>query len=307
MVNSNGWIDLQVNGRYGISFGSPNLTVEQVVTLTHKIVAEGTVGFLPTITTIAFPDTALKNVRLIAEAKRKDPVCAEAILGLHFEGPFISKEPGYVGAHNPAKVLPCDVAMMDEFQKESGGMLKLVTIAAEAEGAEAFTEAMTARGVTISIGHSAEWRPEVIDRLAKKGAKAFTHLGNGIPGILPRHQNIVWTGLARDDMIVMFIPDGFHLPDQVLKVYLKAVPVERLIAVSDCSYPGGLPPGEYGPASDRSILEPSGFLRCANTGLLHGSSCCLADAVKVLKRVGASDAVCKALAHDNPLKLIGLA
>lgn len=302
-----GWIDLQVNGRYGISFSRTDLTVEKTCELARRIVADGTAGFLPTMTTIAFPDAAMRNARIIAEAKRTDPVCAEAILGIHLEGPFISKEPGYVGAHNPAKVLPCDVAMMDEFQKESGGLLKMVTIAAEAGGAEAFTEAMTSRGVTVSIGHSAEWRPEVIDRLAKKGAKAFTHLGNGIPGILPRHQNIVWTGLARDDMTVMFIPDGFHLPDQVLKVYFKAVPVERLVAVSDCSYPGGLPPGEYGPAEDRSILEPDGFLRCANTGLLHGSSCCLADAVKVLKRIGASDAVCRAVARDNPLRLIGLA
>ncbi len=302
---SDGWIDLQVNGRFGIPFNSPTLTVEDVVALSRRIVDEGTVGFLATMTTQAFPENALRNARVIADARRADPVCAAAVLGIHMEGPFISREPGFVGAHIPEKVVPCDVSVVDEMQKASGGLVRLVTIAAEAEGAEQFTEAMNSRGIVVSIGHSAEWRPSAIGRLAEKGAKAFTHLGNGVPALLPRHDNVIWTGLAEDRMSVMFIPDGFHLPDTVLKVYLRAVPLERLIAVSDCSFPGGMPPGEYSLDGDKSFLEPSGFLRSA-VGTLHGSSCCLADAVKVLKRLGLSDAECRVVAHDNPLRLIGL-
>jgi len=300
-----GWVDLQVNGRFGIAFNSKSLSVAEVVELSRRLVAEGTAGFLATFTTTAFPDTALRNARVIADARRADPVCAEAILGLHLEGPFLSKVPGFVGAHRPEKVLPCDVSIIDEVQKASGGLVRMITIAAEAEGAEAFTETMSARGIVVSIGHSAEWRPDVIGRLAEKGAKAFTHLGNALPALLPRHDNIIWTALVEDRMRVMFIPDGFHLPDPVLKTYIRAVPVERLIAVSDCSFPGGLPPGEYSLDGDPHYLEPNGFLRSA-AGTLHGSSCCLADAVKVLRRIGLSEAACQAVARDNPLRLIGI-
>ena len=300
-----GWIDLQVNGRFGIPFNSATLTADEVAGLARRIVAEGTAGFLATMTTSAFPETAIRNARVIADARRADPVCAEAILGIHAEGPFISREPGFVGAHAPEKVRPCDVSLLDELQAASGGLVRLVTIAADAEGAEPFTEAMKSRGIAVSIGHSAEWRPDVIGRLAEKGASAFTHLGNALPALLPRHDNIIWTGLAEDRMSVMFIPDGFHLPDPVLKVFLRAVPLERLIAVSDCSYPGGLPPGEYTLNGDKSFLEPNGFLRSA-VGTLHGSSCGLADAVRVLRRLGLSETACRAVARDNPLRLIGM-
>ena len=300
-----GWIDLQVNGRFGVAFNSPTLSVEDVVSLTRRIVDDGTAGYLATFTTTAFPEVALRNAHVVAEARRADRVCADAILGIHMEGPFVSREPGYAGAHNPSKAVACDDALVDAMQDASGGLVKIVTIAAEAEGAEQFCEAMSSQGVVVSIGHSAEWRPGAIGRLAERGAKAFTHLGNALPALLARHDNVMWTALAEDRMSVMFIPDGFHLPDTVLKVFLRAVPLDRLIAVSDCSMPGGLPPGKYELNGDEYFLEPDGFLR-SSAGTLHGSSCCLADAVAVLRRLGLSDTACRAVARDNPLRLIGI-
>lgn len=304
-MQQNGWIDLQVNGRFGIAFDSPSLTVNDVISLTRRIVEQGTIGYLPTIITAAFPDVAMRNAKIISEARKIDSICHEAILGIHCEGPFISQEPGYVGAHKADKTLPCDIALIDELQNQCGNLVKLITIAAEASGAEKFTEQASSKGITVSIGHSKEWHPKILDNLANKGAKALTHVGNGIPSLLPRHDNIMWSALSQDRLSVMFIPDGFHLPEHVLKVFLAAVPVEKLIAVSDCAFPGGLPPGQYEMNGVKSFLEEDGFLR-SSVGTLNGSSCCLAQAVDVLKRIGASDAVCKAIAYENPLKLIGL-
>ena len=304
-MSNDGWIDLQVNGRFGIAFDSPSLTLENIISLTRRLVEEKTKGYLPTIITAAFPEIALRNAKLIKLAKEIDPVCNNAILGIHLEGPFISPKPGYVGAHKAEKTLPCDISLIDELQKECDGLVKLITIAAETEGAEAFTEEATNRGIAISIGHGEEWRPNILENLANKGAVSLTHVGNGIPALLPRHDNIILSALAQERLTVMFIPDGFHLPDHVIKVFLKAMPIEKLIAVSDCAFPGGLPPGEYEMNGVKSYLEPNGFLRSA-VGTLNGSSCSLSQAVDVLRRIGASESVCKALAHDNPLKLIGI-
>lgn len=114
---------------------------------------------------------------------------------------------------------------------------------------------MTAEGVVVSLGHMAASRPDEIAPLAAADAKAFTHFGNGIPNQIDRHNNIFWTGLSEDRLTIMFIPDGFHLPKPVLKTYVRAVPLDRLLAVSDCSYPGGLPPGTY--ERNGSVSVPS--------------------------------------------------
>ena len=301
------WVDIQVNGRHGVSFRSPALTVEQVVFLTEKLRAEGTAAYVPTFTTSIAPETAVRNVRVIVEARRRSSECARRIIGIHFEGPFVSREPGYVGAHAPAFVRDPDVSLIDRYQDSAEGLVRMVTIAAEAKGAEDFTRAMSDRGIAVSIGHSAEWRPDAIGRIAEAGARSFTHLGNGIPLSIPRHDNIIFTALAEDRMSVQFIPDGFHLPMTVLRVFVRAVPLHRLVAVSDCSFPGGLPPGRYDLEGDVHILEPNGFLRAAN-GMLHGSSCCIADAVKILQDpyIGFTERECRAVAFENPLRLIGM-
>ena len=96
------WVDIQVNGRHGVPLRSPSLTVEQVIFLTEKLRDEGTAAYVSALTTTTPPETAVRNVRVIVEARRRSAECARRILGIHFEGPFISSEPGYAGAHAPA-------------------------------------------------------------------------------------------------------------------------------------------------------------------------------------------------------------
>ena len=303
-----GWIDLQVNGRYGIAFNSPKITVDEVVSLTERLRDEGTVGYLAAMSTTSAGETQLHTARVIAEARRKSAACAESILGLHLEGPFVSREKGYVGAHNPTMVRDPDIGYIDKVNDACGGLVRVVTIAAEAKGAEDFTRQATNRGIAVSIGHSAEWRPERIGALAEAGAKSFTHLGNGLPDLIHRRENVIWTALAEDRMSIQFIPDGFHLTLQMLRVYTRAVPLRRLIAVSDCAYPGGLKPGRYEMGGDVHLLEPDGFIRSL-AGTLHGSSSSMAQVMRILNSsyVGLSEAECRVVGHDNPLRLIGLA
>ena len=93
-----------------------------------------------------------------------------------------------------------------------------------------------------------------------------------------------------------------------LTAFLRSPPIAEAPEprpVSDCTFPGGMPPGEYSLDGDMYILEPNGFVRSA-VGTLNGSSCCLADAVRVLRRLGLSEAGCRAVARDNPLRLIGM-
>ena len=302
---ANGWIDLQINGYGGIDFNSAGLTVEMVKAVTRHIVADGTVGFLPTLVT-GDPAIVCANLRTIAEARRTDVECRARILGVHLEGPFISPEPGAVGSHQVEWVSPPNPVLFDRYLEAADGAVRLVTVAAEIDGMPEFVKAIVERGISVSLGHQMAATPADIEPCLAAGAKAFTHLGNGIPNMIPRHDNIVMTALAEDRASVMFIPDGHHLPDTILKVYCRAVPLNRLIAVSDAQYPAGLPPGEYDVIGVHARLEPNGLLWNPARNCLVGATTPMAKMMRLLQeRIGLTERELAAIGHDNPLKLIG--
>ncbi len=300
-----GWVDLQVNGYAGVDFNSPGLTVDAVKAVTARLAADGTERYLPTFVT-GDPAVVCANLRVVAAARAARLDCARAIPGVHLEGPFISPKPGAVGTHPIEWVRAPDLELFAQYQEACGGIVRLVTVAAEIPGMPDFVRALTARGVTVSLGHMLAATPADLEPCLAAGAKAFTHLGNGIPNEIPRHNNIVFTALAEDRASVMFIPDGHHLPDTLLKVYTRAVPVERLIAVSDAQYPAGMPPGEYDVCGAHARLEPDGLLWNPSRNCLVGATAPMAKMMNLLQtRIGLSESICQEIGHHNPLRLIG--
>ena len=105
----------------------------------------------------------------------------------------------------------------------------------------------------------------------------------------------------------MFIPDGHHLPDTMLKLYVRAVPLRRLVAVSDAQYPARMPPGEYEVCGAHARLEPSGLLWNPARNCLVGATTPIAKCMEVLRaRTHITEDECRAIGHDNPLALVGL-
>lgn len=301
----NEWVDLQINGYGGVDFNAPGLTVEKVEAVTERLEADGTCGYLPTIVT-GNPETTIETLRVIAAARKKSARCERNILGVHLEGPFISAEPGAVGTHPIEWVAKPSMDLFGRFQDACGGLVRLVTVAAEIPGMPEFVKQLSAQGVVVSLGHQMAASPEDIKPCIDAGAKAFTHLGNGIPNMIPRHNNIIFTALAEDRASVMFIPDGHHLPDTMLKVYTRAVPLKRLIAVSDAQYPAGMPPGEYDVCGAHARLEPNGLLWNPSRNCLVGATTPMAAMMRLLQdRIGLSSDECIAIGRDNPRSLIG--
>lgn len=301
----NEWVDLQINGYGGVDFNAPGLTVEKVEAVTERLEADGTCGYLPTIVT-GNPETTIDTLRVIAAARKKSARCERNILGVHLEGPFISAEPGAVGTHPIEWVAKPSMDLFGRFQDACGGLVRLVTVAAEIPGMPEFVKQLSAQGVVVSLGHQMAASPDDIKPCIDAGAKAFTHLGNGIPNMIPRHNNIIFTALAEDRASVMFIPDGHHLPDTMLKVYTRAVPLKRLIAVSDAQYPAGMPPGEYDVCGAHARLEPNGLLWNPSRNCLVGATTPMAAMMRLLQdRIGLSSDECIAIGRDNPRSLIG--
>lgn len=299
------WVDLQINGYGGVDFNAPGLTVEQVIAVTDRLECDGTRGYLPTIVT-GNPETTVETLRVIAAARKRSARCERNILGVHLEGPFISSELGAVGTHPIEWVAKPSRELFDRFQDAGNGLVRLVTVAAEVPGMPEFVKWLSSQGVVVSLGHQMASTPDDVRPCIEAGAKAFTHLGNGIPNMIPRHDNIIFTALAEDRASVMFIPDGHHLPDAMLKVYTRAVPLKRLIAVSDAQYPAGMPPGEYDVCGAHARLEPNGLLWNPSRNCLVGATTPMAAMMKLLQdRIGLSMDECIAIGRDNPRALIG--
>lgn len=300
-----GWIDLQVNGYAGVDFNAPGLSADAVRHATERLNAAGTAGYLPTFVT-GDPEVVSANMRVILSARRKYAVCERSILGFFLEGPFISPEPGAIGTHDRAWVRAPDFTLFSRLQDAAEGMIRMVNVAAELPGAADFISRVREGKVVVSLGHQMAKTPTELEPAISAGASAFTHLGNGLPNLIHRRENPIWEALADDRMKVMFIPDGHHLTDAMLKVYLRAVPLDRLIAVSDAQYPAGMPPGDYPVCGTMARLEPDGLLWNPERNCLVGATAPMAVMMDLLKnRIGATDAECRAIGHDNPLELIG--
>ena len=296
------WVDLQVNGYAGIDFNATGLTVEAVKSVVDRLNADGTGVFLPTLVT-GDPEVLIGVIRTVIAARKRYVECERAIPGFFLEGPFISPELGAVGTHPIEWVRAPDIKLFDRFQDAAEGLVK---VAAEIHGMPSFIQKLVERGTVVTLGHQMASSPEDVEPALAAGAKAFTHLGNGIPNLLNRHRNIIYTGLVEPRASVMFIPDGYHLPDTMLKLYCQAVPLDRLIAVSDSQYPAGMPPGEYRVCGADARLEENGLLWNPSRNCLVGATTPIAKMMKLLQeRVGLTMDECRAIGRENPLRLIG--
>lgn len=275
---ASGLVDLQVNGLGGIDFNSQDLTPERVSEAVRLLLAQGVTTVFPTV--ITNDGAAIEALlRTIAAACEADPLAAACIGGIHLEGPFLSPLDGARGAHDAQFVRAPDEAAFQRWQEASGGRIRIVTLSPEWGEAAAFIAARKAEGVIASIGHTAA-SPEQIRNAVAAGASMSTHLGNGAQLMLPRHPNYIWEQLAADELTAFVIPDGFHLSDSVLKVFLRAK-AGRIAFVSDAVYLCGLEPGSYKThIGGEVVLTPEGRLHtAANPNILAGSAQMLIDGI----------------------------
>ncbi len=299
-----GLVDLQVNGYKGVDFSSGDLTQEDFVQACRGLFEAGTTAFLPTVIT-SLKDVYKHNLPIIAKVMQSENFHGR-LLGIHLEGPFISPEEGARGAHNPDWIREPDIDYLKQLIELADGMVKLITIAAELRGAEQLARYAAEQGITVSLGHQMA-SEEDLKRLIRAGAVSLTHLGNGVPAMLPRHENPIWAGLAEGGLVAMIITDGHHLPASVIKTIIKTKGPDHCIVVSDAVSLAGLGPGRYETLGHKVVLEDDGRLYNPATGYLVGSSATMLQCMNYLASLNLlSRDELVAVGFYNPIKLIGL-
>jgi N-acetylglucosamine-6-phosphate deacetylase len=286
-----GLCDLQVNGAAGMNVtdGLRALDAIDAVQLHH-----GVTSYLPTVIS-TFEDEAATAVAEIGD-RVGDP--RSPVAGIHLEGPFLN--PRYRGVHR-AECLAAPPRGEPAYY--GSPHVRLVTLAPELPGALQLVSALTARGVTVSIGHTSASAGEA-EQAAVHGAACVTHLFNAMKEFHHRRPNVPGWALAESRVRVGVIADGFHVDPLALRLVARLAG-RRAVLITDASPAAGADDGVYRMAGVE-IHSEDGRVRDA-TGGLAGSALTLDEAVRRwTKFAGVSLAESLAAASERPARLVGL-
>jgi N-acetylglucosamine-6-phosphate deacetylase len=287
-----GFVDVQVNGGGGLLFND-HPTVEAALAIAAAHRALGTTGILPTLIT---SDPA--TMRAAAAAARPAVAARQGVLGVHFEGPFLSPaRPGVHRADLIRRAEEPDLALLEGLAAGWDGRV-LLTIAPECVPAVDLAR-LAAAGVILSAGHSAAPFDAV-----RPPVRGITHIFNAMTPPTAREPGLVGAALT-GDFYAGVIMDLIHVHPAMLRLLLAAKPANRVMLVSDSMSVAGTDLAEFF-LQGRHILRRNGGLETAD-GVLAGADLSLAQAVRnavTLLGVGVAQAV--AMASAVPADFLGL-
>ena len=266
----------------------------------------GITRLFPTLVTTSH-EGFLAGFRAIREACERELWVDRMVAGCHQEGPYIATEDGPRGAHPLRHVRRADWDEFCLYQQASGGRIRLVTIAPEAENAVSFIAKAVEAGVTIAIGHTGA-NSEQVQAAVDAGARLSTHLGNGAHGQIRRHPNYLCDQLGDPRLMASIITDGHHLPPSVIRSVIQAKGKSNVIITCDAAGLAGCPPGIYPlDKGEVEILDDGRIVIAGQRQLLAGSSLetdtCITHAMAA---VGISLRDAFDMAGLNPCRLLGV-
>ena len=305
MTRSTGYFDLQVNGYAGVDFNQDDLPAEAMHGACQQLQEDGVAGILATIITDDAKPMQRRLAR-IAQLREQDALVRELIAGIHIEGPFMSVEPGYVGAHPLDAVLPADVGVAEAMLEAAGGLTRIFTLAPEVDPGFHVTRMLADRGIVVSAGHTNAQLDELKGAI-DSGLSMFTHLGNACPMHLHRHDNIIQRALSLADRLwISFIADGAHIAFPALGNYLRCAGISRCVIVSDAISAAGLGPGTYSIGPQKVAIGEDLVAWAEDRSHLFGSATIMPRAIQNLRdELSLSDDEIAQLTVENPRRVIG--
>jgi N-acetylglucosamine-6-phosphate deacetylase len=265
-----GFIDLQINGAYGMDFTSDP---ESIWLVGEQLIHFGVTSFLPTIISSP-PETTVKAQEVV----RKGPPVGyhgARVIGLHLEGPFLNPEKH--GAHNPDYLRLPVPEIYDHWSPAT--CVRMVTLAPELPGAITAVRTLVKHGVVVSAGHS---QANLLQSQVgfEAGIRYGTHLFNAMPAFNHRQPGLVGALLADQRLTSGMIADGIHIHPVTINIAWKALGTLRTSLVTDAMAALGNPPGEYQLGGQQVFVD--GTSAKLEDGTLAGSLISLGQAVRNL-------------------------
>ncbi|HZK12536.1 MAG TPA: N-acetylglucosamine-6-phosphate deacetylase [Atribacterota bacterium] len=293
-----GYIDIHVHGGGGSDVMDGDYEAINQIAIAHSHF--GTTSFLATTMTVS-KDKIIRSLRNICEAVKKGTAGAE-ILGIHMEGPYINPEKK--GAQKEIDIKKPSIEEFKEFNKASGNLIRLVTIAPEIPGAIELIKYLHKQRIIVSAGHSNATYVQTQAGI-KAGLSHITHIFNAMRGLHHREPSVVGAALTSSKLTIEIIADGIHVHPIVLKILTQIKEDVKLILITDAMRATGIKDGNYD-LGGQEVTVSKGQARLKD-GTLAGSVLTMGKAVKnMVNTVGIQLPKAIQMASFNPAKAIGI-
>jgi N-acetylglucosamine-6-phosphate deacetylase len=296
-----GFIDIHIHGAGGHDVMEASPAALDAVG--KKVAGFGTTSFLATTVTAGPEDTcrAAEGIAQYITRQHLSPEARAEVLGIHFEGPFISRERR--GVHPPQWIQLPSAELLGRFVSAAAGYARLMTIAPEVMGAAPCIEAAQKAGLVISIGHT-DASYEQAQLAIARGARSATHMYNAMRPFSHRDPGVIGAVLTSPEINAELIADGVHVEEGAMKLLLQAKGAERVILVSDGLSATGMPDGKY-MLGGFEITVSNGVCRNAD-GVLAGSTLTLDRALRNIVKLGIPLPNAVRMLTLNPASLLGI-
>ena len=289
-----GFVDLQINGAAGCDFLSP--TEESMAAADRHMLATGTVAYLPTL--ITSPEDRLRAALAFFATRMRRPG-APRIIGVHLEGPFLSG--ARVGAHRSAYLRPPSVVWIGRLLGDFQGLVRIVTLAPELEGAGEVIAHLRDKNITVAAGHT-DATFEQATAAFNAGVRLATHVFNAMRPLHQREPGIVGAALTNPDVRCSLIADSVTVHPAVLKMVASLKGPNRTVLVTDAISAAGAGLGRV-MLGDQEVHVEGGVPRLPD-GTLAGSVLAMDQAVRTMADMMDLPSAVR-MATETPALLVG--
>jgi N-acetylglucosamine-6-phosphate deacetylase len=299
-----GFIDVHIHGAagYDVMDASP----EALAAITAGVAAGGTTSLVATTVT-ASEDSTSRAMGAVAgwteRAAREQAghTPSAEILGVHFEGPFISRTRR--GVHPEEWIVPPSISLFRRLLAAAKGAARILTLAPELPGAaDLIAEALQA-GLVVSLGHTDASYAEAMAAISR-GARHAAHVFNAMRPFAHRETGVLGAILTSAGVTAELIADGVHVDDAAIRILLATKGPLGLILVSDGTAATGMPDGKY--RLGNFEVNVAGGVARNSEGKLAGSTLTLDRALRHMMALGVPLREVLPMLTSNPARLLGL-
>lgn len=293
-----GLIDIHLHGNSGKDFSDGDY--EGLKTIARYLALRGVTSFSPASMTLP-EETLAKAFRTAVCLRDEAPEGHARLVGITMEGPFFNEEKK--GAQAAEHLILPDVAFFERLNEIADGMIKIVCIAPELEGAIEFIREISKKAL-VSEAHTNATYDEAVAGF-NAGARHVTHLFNAMSPFTHRSPSVIGAASERDDITAELICDGIHVYPSAVRAAFKMFGAQRICLVSDSISACGMTDGMYQLGGQDVVVR--GTRATLRDGTLAGSVTSLFYCMRIAISIGIPVADAIRCASYNPAKVMGIA
>jgi len=274
---SPGFIDSHIHGLHG--YDTSDGRTEAVLEMSEALINYGVTGFCPTLYPRA-DDEFVEAIRAVVDAMGKER--GATILGLHLEGPFVSRDK--IGVLNPKYMKPVDLEAMERYYEAAEGHIRIMTVAPELKNMRELALYGTKKGIVLAAGHSNARYENMVEGM-QAGILHSTHFFNAMRRLHHRDPGVVGGIMIHPNVSCEIIADGHHVHPAIIKLLLRVKPINKLVLVTDALRPTGQTSGKL-IANGEELYLKEGLFRRKSDDTIAGSALTMIRGVEYLHSIG---------------------